>query len=102
MEQLNKEEILRILSENKSALIKYGVWRIGLFGSYVRGEQREGSDIDFVVEFEEGQKTFDNFMELAFFLEETFGTTVDLLTRESMSPFIGPYISNEVVYESTR
>ncbi len=75
------------------------VRRCGLFGSFVRNEARRvGSDVDILVEFEPGQRTFDHFMQLAFFLEDLFGRRVDLVTTESLSPYIGPRIMREVEY----
>lgn len=79
---------------------RYGVKRCGLFGSFVRGKQNDESDVDILVEFEDGQKSFDNFMGTAFLLEEVFGRKVDLLTPESLSPYIGPRILREVEYAS--
>ena len=76
------------------------VKRVGLFGSFLRGEQRADSDIDLLVEFRSGEKTFDSFMRLAFFLEELLGRSVELVTPESLSPYIGPHILEEVVYVS--
>ncbi len=73
--------------------------KIGIFGSFVRGEESFGSDIDVIVEFQAGGKTFDNFMNLAFFLEELFGRKVDLMTLEGVSPFLFPYIEKEIIYE---
>jgi len=94
-------EILKILRQHKKELKqKFGVKRLGVFGSYVRDEQAEDSDVDIVVEFEKGRKTFDNFMDLVFFLEELLGKKVDLVTLESVSPFIRPYIAEEVIYGS--
>jgi predicted nucleotidyltransferase len=75
-----------------------GVRRLGLFGSFVRGEQHADSDIDVLVEFEQGQKSFDHFMDLCFFLEELFKRKVEVLTRESLSPHIGPHILKELEY----
>ena len=83
---MNKEEILKVIRENKDKIKSFGVKKIGIFGSFVRGEEKERSDIDIIVEFEEGKKNFDNFMNLAFYLEELFGRKVDLLTPESISP----------------
>jgi predicted nucleotidyltransferase len=91
-----KDDILALLDENRPALNRMGVARIGLFGSFVRGEQDRGSDIDLLVVFEPGRKSFDAFMELSFFLEEILGRKVDLVTRESLSPHIGPHILEEV------
>ena len=54
---LTKEEILEKFKENKEEIKKYGVKKIGLFGSYVRGNQKEKSDIDILVEFEKGKIT---------------------------------------------
>ena len=94
-----KEEVFAVLADNAGLLKTFGVKRCGIFGSFVRGEQNEESDVDILVEFEEGQKSFDNFMRLAFFLEEALGRKVDLLTPESLSRHIGPRILREVEYE---
>ncbi|WP_373499283.1 nucleotidyltransferase family protein [Desulfococcus sp.] len=93
-----KIDVLNALVQNQSHLRRLRVRRIGLFGSFVRGEQRPDSDIDLLVEFEPGQKTFDVFMELSFFLEEVLKHRVELVTVESLSPYIGPHILKEVEY----
>jgi len=95
-----KEDVLNKLRKNRSQLEALGVKQLGLFGSFVRGEQNSISDIDFIVEFEPGKKTFDNFMALSFFLEELFRHRVELVTQESLSPYIGPYILKEAEYVS--
>jgi len=97
---MTRDDIMHQIREHDDFLILHGIKRIGLFGSYARGEQREESDIDLLVEFDEGKKNYDNFMELCFFLEDIFGKRVDLLTPESMSPFMRPYIEKEVYYET--
>lgn len=91
---LTGKEITDRLRENRDILKKYKVKRIGLFGSYVRGGQKKRSDIDFLVDFEE--TTFDNFMSLAFYLEDLFGRKVDLITKGSLSPYILPYVEKDV------
>ncbi|MBM4176383.1 MAG: nucleotidyltransferase family protein [Ignavibacteria bacterium] len=91
---LSSRDIFKILHRNKNLLTKYRVRKIGLFGSYGRNESSKKSDIDLLVDFEE--KTFDNFIELAFKLEKVFNRKVDLLTEEGISPYILPYIKNEV------
>ncbi len=101
MSVANKSEIFCALSRNQPRLKQYGVKRCGLFGSFAHGKQTENSDIDILVEFEPGKKSFDNFMNLAFFLEETFQRRVELVTPESLSPYIGPHILREVEYAST-
>lgn len=93
-----KQDILTVLDHERSHLRALGVKRIGLFGSFVRGEQHPGSDIDLLVEFEQGRKTFDTFMELCFFLEDVLQHRIELVTVESMSPYIGPHILKEVEF----
>ena len=100
MSKLTKDMIFELLRKNRAQLQRYGVKKIGLFGSYIRGENKEESDIDFLVEFEEGKKNYDNFIELAFFLEDSFNKQVDLLTSESMSPYLKPYILREIEFET--
>jgi len=97
----NKSELFSALRRNQALLSEYGVKRCGVFGSFASGRQTEKSDVDILVEFEPGKKSFDNFMKLAFFLEETFGRKVELVTPESLSPYIGPHILREVEYAST-
>lgn len=93
-----KEQVLTLLREQQPELRRLGVKRYGLFGSFMRNESHDQSDVDILVEFEPGQKTFDHFMQLAFFLEDLFGRKVDLITPESLSPHIGPHILREVEY----
>ena len=93
-----KQDILIALHQNGSRLRAFGVKQIGLFGSFVRGEQHPESDIDLLVEFEPGKKTFDAFMELSFFLDDLLLHRVELVTIESLSPYIGPHILKEVEY----
>ncbi len=94
-----KEEILGLLRKHEAEMRRFAVRRCGLFGSFVRNEAHgDRSDVDILVEFEPGQKTFDHFMQLAFFLEGLFGRRVDLVTTESLSPYIGPRIMREVEY----
>jgi predicted nucleotidyltransferase len=94
----SKEEVFKLLHDNSRQLRALGVRRYGLFGSFARGEQNSQSDIDLLVEFETGQKSFDNFMRLSFFLEELFDRKVELITPESLSPYIGPHILREAEY----
>ena len=75
---LTGQEIIKVLQERSDILRKYTVKKIGLFGSYTRGEQRKHSDIDFLVEFE--VPSFDNFMGLSYYLEDLFGRKVEILT----------------------
>ncbi len=95
----NLEEIIRLLKLHDSEIRKkFGVKEIGIFGSYVRGEANYNSDIDILVEFKEGFKTFDNYMDLKFYLEDLLGIAVDLISRTALKPSIKSYILEEVIY----
>lgn len=93
---LSSEEILKKLEEKRDEIKRFGVKRIGLFGSYVRGEQREDSDVDIVVEFEEGKATLENFLNLAEYLEKLIGKKVDLITKEGIRSIRIHYIRKEI------
>ncbi|MBE3570382.1 MAG: nucleotidyltransferase family protein [Bacillales bacterium] len=77
---------------------KYGVKRIGLFGSYSRGEQKDSSDIDVLVEFTDDAMTFDNYMNLKFNLEDRFQKSIDLVILDDIKPALKPYILESVKY----
>ncbi len=91
-----KDDVIRRVSEARDRLALLGVRNIGLFGSFVRGEQTPSSDIDMLLEFIPGKHTFDNFMEAAFLLEELFGRKVEVVTPEALSPYLKPHILGEV------
>jgi uncharacterized protein len=93
-----KQDVLTTLFQNRARLRLLGINRLGLFGSFVRGQQNPDSDIDLLVEFEEGKKTFDAFMNLSFLLEEILQHKVELVTMESLSPYLAPHILPEVEY----
>ncbi len=91
------DQIIMKLRENKPVLKeKYKVKTLGVFGSYVRGEQKEGSDLDILVEFQEPVGLF-KFMELEEFLGKNTGVKVDLVSRKALKPRIGKYILEEVI-----
>jgi len=94
----SKEEVIQQIKNNKSKIQDFGVKEIGLFGSFTKGDIREESDLDILVIFDSEQKTFRNFMDLIFFLEDLFERQVDLLTPESLSPYFGSRILREVQY----
>ena len=95
----DKELILQILQEHRTELNLYGVVSIGLFGSYVRNEQNKNSDIDLLLDFEPSSENFDNYMHVCTLLEQVFmGDKIEIVTKNGLSPYIGPSILNEVVY----
>ncbi len=91
-----KSDVLSRLRQQENRLRSLGVSRLGLFGSFAREEQVPASDVDVLVEFEPGRKSFDNFMRIAFLLEEVLERPVELVTTEALSPHLGPRILNEV------
>jgi len=91
-----KREAVRVLTAHGRAIRSYGVKRLGLFGSFVHGTQKPESDVDLLVDFDPRKKTFDNYFELSVLLEKILGRRIDLVTRQSLSPILGPYILNEV------
>jgi len=93
-----KEEILDILLFHSNEIKDFGVKKIGLFGSFTKDRQNNESDIDFLVEFIPGKKNFKNFIHLAFFLEDLLKRRVELVTIESLSPYLKPRILEEVEY----
>ncbi|HKZ94507.1 MAG TPA: nucleotidyltransferase family protein [Candidatus Bathyarchaeia archaeon] len=95
---LTKKEIIHNIQESREQIQKYGVKKIGLFGSFTRNEQKEQSDVDIIVEFKKGMKTFDNYMELKFYLEKQLKCKVDLVILDALKPQIKPYIMREVEY----
>ncbi len=96
----NKDRLIELIISNKDEISNLGAKRLGLFGSFMRNEQNDSSDVDIVVENSHGFKTYDNFINLIFFLEELYKRKVELLTPESISPYIKPYIEREIEYVS--
>jgi len=91
-------EIKEILTKNREMLRKkFKIKEIGLFGSYVRGEQKETSDVDILVEFEE-TPTLLEFVELENYLTKLLGVKVDLVMKRALKPTIKESILREVVY----
>ena len=92
-----KELIERILS-GQNKISSYGVQQLGIFGSFVRDEADEGSDVDFFVHFSPQHKTLKTFVGLANYLKALLGRKVEIVTPQSLNKFIGKYIQQEVEY----
>ena len=93
-----KNAVLESFREHEAELRAFGVRRLGLFGSFVRDQATTHSDVDLLVEFAPGRKTFDAYMRLVFFLEDLLGRPVELVTLEALSPHLGPHILRETEY----
>ncbi len=94
----NKRELMERLCANHGRLRAYGVRRYGIFGSFVRDEARDDSDVDLLIELDPAAEKFRNFMELGFFLEDLLGRRVETLSPQWLSPYIGPHILREAEY----
>lgn len=77
---------------------QFCVERIGIFGSFAKGQETPASDIDMLVEFKKGCSTFDNYIELKFYLEDLYGRKVDLVTNKALKPQIKAEIQKETRY----
>ena len=95
---LNEEIILKTLNQNLSIVNQFNIEKIGLFGSYLRDEQTNDSDIDILVDFKKGEKSFDNYMELKFYLEDLFGHKVDLVIADALKSDLKKVILESVTY----
>ncbi|MBP2144549.1 putative nucleotidyltransferase [Methanofollis sp. W23] len=96
---LKPDDLVRL--QERLAWIRehFGVKRIGVFGSVARGDEAPSSDIDILVEFTQGQATFQNFMDLIRYLELLFGRrVVDLVTTTGIDPYLRLYVEDEVIW----
>lgn len=92
---LSCEEVRERLVAAEAEIRALGVERLALFGSVLRGEAGPDSDVDLLVQFAPGAKTFDRLLDLSDLLEERLGRRVELVTMEALSPFLGPRILAE-------
>jgi len=92
---ISRKQAEEILAASEPEIRALGVARLALFGSVLRGEARPDSDVDLLVQFSPGAKTFDRFLALSELLEDRLGRRVELVTTEGLSPFIGARILTE-------
>lgn len=92
---VGRKDILERLREAEEEIRAMGIRHLALFGSAARDELRPGSDVDLLVEFAAGEKSFDRFLALSDLLEDLLGRRVELVTTEALSPFIGSRILAE-------
>ena len=99
MEISSIEEIVEYLKKNKTFLYdRFGVTRMGIFGSFVRGEQAASSDIDMIVDIEKARKNIHSFLQLKRFLEKELKKRIDLGFEHSLKPIIRDKIKEQVIY----
>lgn len=96
---INRDYILSTIKDHKPNISDLGVQEIGLFGSFARNEQSQASDIDILIDFIPEQENFDNLLALYEYLEALFiDMDIEIVTKNGLSPHIGPYILKEVIY----
>ena len=95
---LNRYTILQTIATHKKQFVSCGVFKLRHFGSFVRNQANQDSDIDFSVDKVKEEKAFQNFLTPNYYLEDIFCRKVDLITIQSLCPFIGPYISKTTEY----
>ena len=92
------EEARAILKEHKGEVVRrYRVSELGIFGSFVRGEQKRRSDIDILVEYEEVPDLFE-FINLERYLQRLLRKKIDLVRKEAIRPELKNRILSEVIY----
>jgi uncharacterized protein len=91
----DRADVVHRLRQAEDRIRGLGVQRLALFGSFARAAPHADSDVDLLVEFRPGEKSFDGFMRLADLAEDLLGRRVDLVTTEGLSPYIGPHILAE-------
>jgi uncharacterized protein len=94
----NKSQIFDLLKKHQSEIASFGAARLGLFGSYVRNQQKETSDIDLLVEFQQGKKTFKNLVHLSYYLQDLLKHKVQLVTWMGLADFVKKEVAKEIEY----
>src|SRR5215467_7075954 len=92
---LTRQQAIERIVASEPEIRALGVQRLALFGSVARGEARLDSDVDLLVQFYPGAKTYGRFLAVAELLEARLGRRVELVTMEALSPFLGPHILAE-------
>ena len=89
---MRKDEVLKLLTQHKPELVRrFGVTDLALFGSTVRDEAREDSDVDVLVSFD-GPATSKRYFGVQFYLEDLLGCPIDLVTDKALRPQLRPYV----------
>jgi predicted nucleotidyltransferase len=90
-----RQELITRIRDHAVELRRLGIARLALFGSFARGAQRADSDVDLLIAFDPESKSIDSFNAAYDLLEDALGRKIELVTIESLSPFIGPHILRE-------
>jgi uncharacterized protein len=97
---LRKQDILQFLQDNKPYLLqRFQLTKMGLFGSFARGEEKQDSDIDLLIErASDAKNIFNSDMELQELLKKRFNRKVDICTEKYIKPYAKPYILRDAIY----
>ncbi len=95
-----KQELIDVIVHHTKDIQAYGVRQLGIFGSFVKGQVTEKSDVDFYIDFKPEFKTLHNFVGLANYFQSILGRKVEIVTPQSLNKFTGKYIIQEVEYVS--
>jgi predicted nucleotidyltransferase len=94
-----RDEVLSILKRKAHDLKdRFGVTNVGLFGSVVRDEAKDSSDLDLLIELDPESITYKKYLDLEVYLQSLFPRKIEIVTTDGVSPYILPYISREVVW----
>lgn len=94
----SKQQLFDLIEDNKSKINDFGASRLGLFGSFIRNQQTESSDIDLLVEFQTGKKTYKNLVHLSYFLQDITNREVQLVTWMGLADFVKKEVEKEIEY----
>jgi len=96
---MSTDDVLSYLVAHKNEFrVNFGVTKIGLFGSYARGEQKDNSDIDIAIEIASDKKTLSSFVAIKRLIEKDLGKNVDFGIESTLKPIVKQYIQNEIIY----
>lgn len=96
-----RDEILNAIKKHLPEIMAYGIEKIGIFGSITRADTVSPNDIDILISFAPGKKTFDNYMDAKFLLQDILKSEcIDLVIEESLKSRIKPYIYKDLIYAS--
>jgi predicted nucleotidyltransferase len=93
---MHRDQVLALLTRHRTALERFGVKSLRLFGSVARDEASGGSDVDLLVDFEESP-TFSEFMRLRIYLEDLLGARVDLVTEKGLRERVRPEVEKDAI-----
>jgi len=92
-----KDTIIKFITEHKKEIHNMGVKRIGIFGSFARGEENEDSDIDFAVKMDDENRA-ENYFKLLHYLEDGLKRKIDLGIEENIKPSVKEIVEKEIIY----